>query len=61
MVNEVNMDEEWTIPDAPAFRYLYLVTISYDQGFFRFLDPNSNGFFHLTQANFVANSAKFCF
>ena len=29
--------------------------------FFRFLDPNSNGVFHLTQANFVANSAKFCF
>ena len=29
--------------------------------FFGFLDPNSNVFFHLTQANFVANSAKFCF
>ena len=29
--------------------------------FFRFLDLNSNGFFHLTQANFEANSAKFCF
>ena len=29
--------------------------------FFRFLDPNSNGFFHLTQANFKANWAKFCF
>ena len=28
--------------------------------FFRFLDPNSNGFFHPTQANFEANSAKLC-
>ena len=28
--------------------------------FFRFLDLNSNGFFHLTRANFEANSAKFC-
>ena len=50
-------DKVWSII------HLYLVDVhTIDQGFFfQFLDPNSNGFFHLTQPNFVANSAKFCF
>ena len=41
--------------DNPYWADTFMVT------FFPILYPNSNGFFHQTQANFEAKLAKFCF